>query len=424
MFFAYNNGITATAEAIETSDENGRLVLRRATNFQIVNGGQTTASIHLAKMRKLDISRTHVQLKLSVVDSDKATALVPLISEYANSQNRVSAADFFANHPFHVRLEAFSRRIRAPSPDGTFHQTKWFYERARGQYADARAHLTQARRRKFDLDYPRRQMFRKTDLAKYLNVWEGHPHEVSLGAQKNFAAFAKRIGQEWRKAPNNFNEAWFRETVSKAIVFKQTERIVSTQTWYQGGYRANIVAYTISKIAFEVGEKSRAVDFDAIWRRQALGPGLASAIGTVAKHVHDVLTNPPEGISNVTEWAKKQGCWEQVRALSLEPMGALDDELVSVAEQKAAARGARREQRELNGIEAQIAVVEAGGTFWADAGAWGRSRSLLTKSESEILAVAARIPRATPTDKQSLRVIEILGKLQSEGYESVLPTSS
>ena len=420
MFFAYNNGITATAEAVDISNIGGQMLLRRLTNFQIVNGGQTTASVHLARLRDLDISRTFVQMKLSVVSPERATTLVPKISEYANSQNRVSAADFFANHPFHVRMEEFSRRIHAPSPDGSFRQSKWFYERARGQYADARGYLTPAQRRKFDLENPRRQLFTKTDLAKFINVWDGLPHEVSLGAQKNFAAFARRVGQAWGKSSNDFNEAWYCQAVAKAIVFRATERIVSSQSWYQGGYRANIVAYTVAKVAHEVSEQGRAVDFESIWRRQAPGPALAEAIATVAKRVHDVLIDPPAGISNVTEWAKKQGCWARVRALQMDLAPRMADESIPAAEQQDAARGARRNQRQLDGIEAQIAVFRAGGRFWADALEWGRSRDLLTPSESGILEVAARIPRRTPTEKQSAKALEVLEKMQSEGYGAEL----
>ena len=424
MFFAYNNGITVTAEAVDISNAGGRLLLRRLTNFQIVNGGQTTASVHVARLRDVDISRTFVQMKLSVVSRERATALVPKISEYANSQNRVSAADFFANHPFHVRMEEFSRRIHAPSPDGSVRQSKWFYERARGQYADARAHLTPAQRRKFDLENPRRQLFTKTDLAKFINVWEGRPHEVSLGAQKNFAAFARRVGQAWNKSPNDFNEAWFRQAVAKAIVFRATERLVSSQSWYQGGYRANIVAYTIAKIAHEVAEQGRGVDIESIWRRQAVGPGLAEAVASLAEQVHDVLVDPPTGISNVTEWAKKQGCWDRVRMLNVELPPMVGDELISAAEQQDAVRGARRDQRQLNGIEAQIAVVNAGGQFWADALGWGRSRDLLTPTEWGVLEVAARIPERTPTERQAAKALEVLGKMQSEGYGAELGADS
>ena len=424
MFFAYNNGITATAEAVDIGKTGGQMLLRRLTNFQIVNGGQTTASIHVAKLRNVDMSQTFVQMKLSVVSAERATALVPRISEYANSQNRVSAADFFANHPFHVRMEGFSRRIHAPSPDGSFRQSKWFYERARGQYADARAGLTPAQRRKFDLENPRRQLFTKTDLAKFINVWEGRPHEVSLGAQKNFAAFARRVGQAWSKSPNDFNEAWYRQAVAKAIVFRATERIVSSQSWYEGGYRANIVAYTIAKIAHDVAEQGNAVDFEAIWRRQAHGPALAEAVGIVAHRVHDVLVDPPTGISNVTEWAKKQGCWDRLSMLALELPPVIGDELISVEEHDDAARGARRDQRELNGIEAQIAVVNAGGEFWSNALDWGLSRELLIPTEQGVLQVCARIPHRTPTEKQSARAIEVLRKLQNEGYVAELGAGS
>ena len=424
MFFAYNNGITATAEAVDISNTGGQMLIRRLTNFQIVNGGQTTASVHVARLRDLDISRTFVQMKLSVVSPERATTLVPKISEYANSQNRVSAADFFANHPFHVRVEEFSRRIHAPSPDGSFRQSKWFYERARGQYADARAHLTPSQRKKFDLENPRKQLFAKTDLAKFINVWEGRPHEVSLGAQKNFAVFARRVGQAWSKSPNDFNEAWYRQAVAKAIVFRATERMVSSQSWYQGGYRANIVAYTIAKISHEVAEQGRGVDFEAIWRRQAVGPRLAEVVASLAKQVHDVLVDPPTGISNVTEWAKKEGCWDRVRMLDVELSPMVGDELISAAEQQDAARGARRDQRQLNGIEAQIAVVSAGGQFWADALGWGRSRDLLTPTEWGVLEVAARIPERAPTERQAAKALEVLGKMQSEGYGAELGADS
>ena len=424
LFFAYNNGITATAEEVEIDDDGGGLQLRRLKNFQIVNGGQTTASIHAARRGRIDVSQTFVQMKLSVVDSERANGLVPRISEFANSQNRVNAADFFANHPFHVRVEEFSRRILAPSPEGTFRQSKWFYERARGQYADARGGLTPARRKKFDLENPRRQVITKTDLAKFLGVWEQRPHEVSLGAQKNFAAFAGRIGQAWTKAPNDFNEAWYREAVAKAIVFRATERIVDAQSWYQGGYRANIVAHAIAKTAHDVATMNRAVDFQGIWRRQAPSPALAEALAVVAESVHDVLVDPPLGISNVTEWAKKQACWNRVSGLDVAwPRPFLKD-LISVGERREEVLDARREQRVLNGVEAQIAVVKAGAAFWADALAWGREGKYLTPTEAGVLDVLASPAGKPPTERQAARAVDALNKLQSEGYTGELPSGS
>lgn len=430
-FFAYNNGITATAEEVEIEQDSGRLLLHRMKNFQIVNGGQTTASLHVAyrgrpgrRKAEVDLSHTCVQVKLTVVDRERAAELVPRISEYANTQNRVSAADFFSNHPFHVRLEGFSRRIYAPSAEGTLLQSKWFYERARGQYADARAQCaTTAQRKKFDLENPRRQLFTKTDLAKFRGVWDGRPHVVSLGAQKNFAEFAARIGTAWEKDDVQFNEAWFRESVAKAIVFRRTEKLVSAQDWYQGGYRANIVAYAIAKLAHDVGGKRSAVDFEAIWRRQALTPAMEEALARSAHQVHEVLIDPPDGIRNVTEWAKKQACWHRARSLDVSWPEGLVDELISAEDQQAAARSAKRSQRQLNGLEAKIEVVQAGAAFWRNVLEWGDSHGLLLPKERGVLQVATRIPAQTPSDKQSLVILETLRRLQAEGCRQELPAS-
>ena len=421
MFFAYNNGITATAEGIETRQDGKRLLLCGMRNFQVVNGGQTTASLHAATRKNVGISDAFVQMKLSVVNADRAVKLVPKISEYANSQNRIAASDFFANHPFHVRVESFSRRVYAPSPDGTFRQSKWFYERARGQYADARGGLTRAERRKFDIEYPRRQRFTKTDLAKFLNVWEGRPHEVSLGAQKNFAAFARRVGQAWKKRPDDFNEAWYREVIAKALVFRTTERIVSAQPWYQGGFRANIVAYAIARIGHQAASKGRAVDYEAIWRKQALGSVLSETIAVVAERMHAVLIEPPEGLRNVTEWAKKQACWSRAEKIPVEWPRGFDGELISREDRERAARSARGDQKVLNGIEAQMAVVRAGGEFWARVLAWGMEQRLLSPKERGVLQVSTRVPRQVPTEAQSLLLMKTLARLQANGCREELP---
>lgn len=346
---------------------------------------------------------------------EKAIDIVPKISEFANSQNRVNAADFFANHPFHVRLEEFSRRIFAPSPDGTFRESKWYYERARGQYQDARGLLTPAQRKKFDLEYPKSQLISKTDLAKYLNVWRGHPDIVSKGAQKNFAHFAGTIGIEWKKQPDAFNEDFYRQAVAKALIFRATEEIVTEQSWYQGGYRANVVAYAIAKMSHDCEQREEFVDFDVIWRAQGISEEMGAALALVAEAVHEVLVSPPTGISNVTEWAKQQACWARVKALEIDWPEAWLGELIGKDRIKEGKRAGIKDQKLLNGIEAQSVVVSAGGQLWEQLSAWGQSRKLLSPTELGILRVAASVPMKIPTEKQCLKVIESLRKLRAEG---------
>ena len=415
MFFAYNNGLTATAEEVTTQRNESGLFLTGLRNLQIVNGGQTTASIHAAFRKKVDLSKVFVQVKLSIVPPERTIDVVPKISEYANSQNKVNAADFFANHPFHVRMEDFSRRIFAPSPDGSFRESKWFYERSRGQYQDARGMLTPGNQRKFDLEYPKTQLFSKTDLAKFLNVWRGHPDVVSKGAQKNFAHFADAIGKEWTKQSDHFNETFYRHAVAKSIAFRTVEKLVTAQPWYEGGYRANIVAYAIAKLANDIEVKGLAVDFDAIWKTQRLSNAMEKAIVVAAGEVHKVITNPLAGIINVTEWAKQQACWTRVTSLQIDWPAEWLDELMGKADEKSQKQAAVKDQRMLNGIEIQMMVVNAGGQFWLDVIDWEKSRDLLSAEERGILQAATVNRPKPPSEKQSIKAVEILRRLHTEG---------
>lgn len=416
MFFAFNNGITATASDVETGEVDGVTCITHLRDFQIVNGGQTTASIHAAsKRRDVDLSKVFVQVKLSIVSVDRSLDVVPKISEYANSQNRVNAADFFSNHPFHIQMERFSRMLMAPSQDGTLRQSKWFYERARGQFADARGKLSVAERRRFDVEYPRAQQFNKTDLAKYENVWNQLPHIVSRGSQKNFAQYAQLIGNQWDKDSDQFNEQYFQQVIARAIIFKETERLVSKQSWYDGGYRANIVAYTIAKMACDVEKMNAAVDFQKIWRRQAVPADMQLAIIEAARKVNDIIVSPPAGQRNISEWAKQQACWAATEKASVSWPEPWLDSLISKGEEGDRKRQGKKKQRELTGIDAQTVVVTVGKQFWSDVAAWGVKRNLLNDKDMGILTAAISWTSRPPSELQSLHLVSLAKRLAGEG---------
>lgn len=191
--------------------------------------------------------------------------------------------------------------------------------------------------------------------------------------------------------------------------------MVTEQPWYQGGYRANVVAYAIAKLAHDVEVKGLAVDFDRIWKTQTVSEPMKQMLISVSEQVHDVLTSPPSGISNVTEWAKQQACWARVKALVIDWPDEWLADLIGKDEQRAIKKSAVKDQKMLYGIEAQSAAVNAGGQFWSQIADWGRSKKLLTPTEAGILAVAASIPNRIPTERQSVRAVEILRKLRSEG---------
>lgn len=420
MFFAYNNGITATAQKVETRKTEMGLQITRMVDLQIVNGGQTTASLfHTHRRDKADLSKIVVQMKLSVIDSEKSEKIVPCISEFANTQNRVNAADFFSNHPFHVRVAEFSRRIWAPAKSGAQRETKWFYERVRGQYADAQSKLTPAAQRNFRSEYPKDQLFTKTELAKFENVWDDHPKWVNLGSQKNFGCYAQRMAREWEKSSSDFNEVYFHKVVARAIIFRHAEKLVGRQAWYNGGYRANIVAYAIATLGECARRRSMSIPWQRIWKSQEVFSSLDSSLAIAAKFAYEQIMAPPEGISNISEWCKKDACWSRMRdrmeAFARTLPAAFFGDLVSIDEVVDDQRFGRKDQKIEDGIKSQIKVLEISALTWRKVLEEGNRRKLFSDKEQDIIRIATQLPNKIPTPKQCDVLVDLLRKLTDAG---------
>ena len=314
MFLAFNNGIAVTAEKVETevSADGKGFLISKVKDFQIVNGGQTTASIyHTLKKDKADISGIFVQVKLSVIKNRyKFTEIVSRISEYANTQNKVSVSDLSSNIPFHIDLEKLSRSIFAPYVIGQINQTKWFYERARGQYKNSRIKegITKAKQKAFDLKNPKNQMFTKEDLAKYVNayreIYDGNklkigPHFVVQGNQKNYVQF---LNYNIVQQPNSI---FFEDIVSKAILFKTAEKIYGVKPNAIGDLRYITVPYTISLLNVLAKNK---LDLFKIWKNQSISDELKNILINLMRLVENFIKNSAPG-DLYGEWAKKQDCW-------------------------------------------------------------------------------------------------------------------
>jgi len=305
-FLAYNNGLCCTAAEVHLEKSKaGQLVLSSVKDFQIVNGGQTTASIyHALKKERMDVSGVVVQVKLTVLkDQAKVVEMVPLISRYANSQNKINAADFSANGPLHHQLEQLSRNVWAPAASGLERGTRWYYERARGSYLDDKARQgTPARRREWEKQNPPNQKFTKTDLAKFEHAWVGLPHLICLGAEKNFVKFAERMEEEGEP---QVDQNYFHQVVAKAILWRTAEKLFDTLDLE--GYRANSVAYAVAWMAERSG---RRIDLNRIWNDQRLSPPLYEALKPVCNEAWEYLIH---GEGNVGEASKKEECWEAFR---------------------------------------------------------------------------------------------------------------
>jgi hypothetical protein len=414
MFFAYNNGLTATAEAIESSQD--RHSIYKIHNLQVVNGGQTTASIFNSKRQhRANLANVYVQMKLTVIPPEKVEKVVPRISFCANTQNKVSAADFFSNHPFHLRIEEISRRLWAPPVEGGLQETHWFYERARGQFANAQANFTPAKKREFLLKSPRAQMFTKTDLAKYEQSFNMLPHEVSTGAQKNFGKYASQVGRKWEKDEKRFNDLFYKKLIAKAIVFRYLDRQIMKQEWY-GGYKANIVTYTISKFVQVIGQQNNQLNLMRIWNMQKLSPSVEKLLLAIAEKVNYRIQATPEGITNVTEYCKKVLCWQKVTNMHVPLNDGLSDDLINLTEANEFEVDAVQVRKIDNGIEAQTNILDRGADYWKRLLNWGRQERFLSDRDEGVLITAASIPDRIPSEKQALIIIDVESRMVAEGF--------
>jgi hypothetical protein len=325
MFLAYNNGISTTAENITIElGPSGIPMITRIRDFQIVNGGQTTAAIHYTYFKeKCDISDIFVQAKITILkNQDDMVVIVPKISEYANSQNKISDSDFASNEEFHIEIEHRSRNVLAPAKRGSQLETHWYYERARGQYqVDKERQPTQKLKKLFADKNPTKQRFTKTDLAKYENSWNQIPHIVSLGSQKNFRAFIIRQKDGPLQIPDKY---YFQLLVAKAILFKKTDDIIKRLDF--GPYKGNYVTYTVALLSKLTDKR---IDLEKIWRTQELSPALESFISLLASEVKAKITDGPAGSRNISEWCKKKDCWDSVRKINIILPDALKHELIS-----------------------------------------------------------------------------------------------
>lgn len=420
MFFAYNNGIAATASNIELVTTTSGTYIRSANDFQIVNGGQTTASLSYARRKGSSaLDGVFVQMKLSVLSPEGAGAIVPLISRYSNSQNKVSDADFFSNHDYHRTVEKLSRRLRVPARGGSQIESFWFYERVRGQYAVELARLSNNDRKRFELEVPRDQIITKEDLAKVENSWRRLPHEVSRGRQKNFLKFAEYITKVWEQDQTCFHDEYFRGEVAKIIIFKALERIVPKEPWYDGGYRAQIVTYSLAKLVdlVEGGDNAitgRRVNLESVWRQQSPSAALTEQLKLIAAAAYSVVTSPEAGIQNVTEWCKKELAWSRLKAVAVKLLPEFEQECVDAEGVTSRNRTARANARVDAGVDALKSVLDFGPQSWTSLRTKALAAQAITPEEDRLLRVATN-PAWIPSDRQAKDLVKLRTRLAGDG---------
>jgi hypothetical protein len=422
MFFAYNNGIAATATEIELS-ENGNCI-KRIKDLQIINGGQTTASIAnvVLQDKKNDaVKKVFVPMKISIVDNDKANEMIPQISRCANSQNKVDESDFFSNHPYHIRIEEYSRKIFAPPINGNLYETIWFYERAKGQYTQEQMKLTSSEKKKFQIKNPKNQVLKKVDVAKYINTFDCHPDIVSKGAQACMRYFAEMITKKWDNSNSEYNDAYYKKLISYAIIFKGTEKLVADQDWYKEikAYRANIVTYSIAVIVDRIKKlyPNLSIDYKKIWNEQKIYVALYNQLLKTTKEMLEFITRDDRLTLNVTEWCKKEECWKRASNYKFELLDSFVESLIDSSIIKQDEIDSKKDRKLENQLSDDVEVINLGQEYWEKVLKWGLEQKILNPFEIDLLRIASTFMTTMkiPTSKQCSSLLMIRDRLLSEG---------
>jgi hypothetical protein len=415
MFLAFNNGIAATADYIEL-DETNRYI-KKIRNLQIVNGRQTTASIYnTARKDSADISRIFVQVKFSVIENpERYSEVVSLISRYANMQNKVNDADFSANNPALIAFEKLSRYILSPVTAQNNIQTCWFFERARGQYTTLRNRegTTKAKKLAFDRKYPKKQVFTKVELAKYINAYQEvydnkklviGPHIVVRGNEKNYVLFRMFNLPESTKKINN---VFFEDSIAKCILFKSAEERYGTKVRGNniGELRQVVVPYALSLLTILTDNK---LDLFKIWKNQQVSQVLSDCMYFLMKQVNQfILENSL--VSHYIEWAKKEECWEMVKKHSW--VFNINDIKMDLLDEKNPPRrnmGIDISEEELAQNKATVRAIPP--ALWYEIGKWGKDSGYFNIARQNIVSnITYKLRQNKPlADEEYQKGVEML----------------
>lgn len=424
-FLAYNNGLTTTATEVELGRSSDGPTIRGLSRWQIVNGGQTTASLaHFLRADKTrNVDGVSIQMKLVTVKDSDSASVVQAVAKYANSQNRVSAADLFSTHEFHIRMEQISRRLKAPADEGRQYQTGWYYERARGQWENGRAARGRpSEQAKFELEYPKAQRITKTDWAKYDYCWNQHPDLVSKGAQSVFADYATKVDAQWLKdggkGADAYGDGYFRTSIGKAIMFESLRTAVLKQDWYKAapGYLANLVAYAMSRFALQVGVQfgGAKYDFGQVWQRQAISDATLNALVGVAREAQRHLTDPDRPQANVTQWAKQQACWEGFKTVPLRLDSSIEADLVAFEEARVEAADDRKQRAVDTGFEVVSRALAVNRTVWETVARSG-TQVAISPTEKDLIQMFGLRSGSVPSERQAAVLLRVLQRMADSG---------
>ena len=426
-FFTYNNGIAIVARSVGFSEDGSRIT--HFKDLQIINGGQTTASLANAIIRKEDkkgMGNLFVPMKLTVLnvendmseeEVERYNEITKTISRCANCQNPVSDADFFSNHPFHVMMENLSRKVMAPPAAGKPYQTIWFYERSRGKWEQEQMKLTDAKRKTFCEQHPKNQVIKKEKLAKCWNTILMNPHQVCQSSAINFSRFADYVEDIYEKSKESINEEFFKKGVCSVIIFDELDTLVNKSDWYpKGDNKAQIVPYAIAKLISLIPSDAD-LDWRTIWNKQTMYPALANELLKLAYEAHNFLLDEAKG-GIVRTISRTQAVWDNFKKYKYTLSDTFIKSLISKEETRTVEAAAKREHKFNAKLEAGVEIVKLGAAYWMKFYNDMTKANILSYGDLDFIkSIASVVAKYNiPTPRQCDRLVKIVNLAEDKGY--------
>ena len=417
-FFAYNNGISCTTENIHFEKQNGEEVITSLSDLQIINGGQTTASLFSAMSKEgADLSKTFVQAKITVIhEQEEYGEMVQNIARYANSQNQIKESDFFANHPFHVELERIANETPTPVAAGNLRSHYWYYERSRGKYDQQTFKMTDAQKKKYVESHPKQQVITKEELAQYFNSFNGKPFMVARGQVKNIAEFSSYINDRWNKDSSFLNVHFFKRMVSYAILFRRARFILSNADWYdQKGIVTSVVPYALAKMC-AICPKGYEIDWASIWNYQSVPPAVDQMLSIALKDAYLFITSTNHGV--FTEFAKKEDNWKLYLKEPLQPTMEFAKTLVSTIIEAEKSYSAQKEKAASESINVEVEIMKLGGAYWKRIWDEAAERRIIGPLDVRLLQKASTLSGPRPqllNQKEAKDLWKLRERLEKQG---------
>lgn len=309
QFVSYNNGLSSIAnkaEVIYISYNKDFVEINRIHNFQIVNGGQTTATLSECAKDKLieELNEVIVPVKLTVIKNIvNGPMLINNISVFSNTQTAIKKSDPPSNLQYYIDLKNISNNVTLTNLKGKNYIC--YFERTSGEYD------TELRRNNgtisFQIKNPKDKKFNKIQLAIAINCWQQLPYVVNNGREKNFISFNSIVKNQIFE----MNEDYFKNAYATIILFREIEKLCKKQKL---SYKSNVVTYTLSYLSY-LSDKS--LDLIKIFNNQCIDENLTEIINDILPRIHAKLCDAPASCPEIRMWARKEKLWDNVKSMGL-----------------------------------------------------------------------------------------------------------